>query len=326
MPKQAEVPKFNYEITGEDLLLSKMEKLPCLVDPFLQQSGLACLGGSSDTGKSSLLRQLAISIAAGDENFLGFKINARHKSVIYVATEDDMNATTYLLKRQANEINPELLRGLRFLFEPEDLFKDLDKRLKAAPADLVIIDCFADVFGENLNDTHLIRTFLNRYQRLSSNHDCLILFLHHTGKRTEDMAPSKNHLLGGQGFEAKMRLVIEFRADTQATDIRHLCIVKGNYLPGNFKTDSYVLRFDEDTFSFMDTGVRVPFLELIKPTDKAKERFNQVIKLQKEGHNYDEIAKQLGFKSKGTISKIVTKGESQGWGETTPNPENENIE
>ena len=62
------------EITGEYLLQANIEQIPCLVEPFLQQVGLACLAGSSDTGKSSLLRQLAISIVTGapeGDSFLG---------------------------------------------------------------------------------------------------------------------------------------------------------------------------------------------------------------------------------------------------------------
>ncbi|MBK7223175.1 MAG: hypothetical protein IPH94_18245 [Saprospiraceae bacterium] len=43
----------NSEITGEQLLLSEIKEIPTLVSPFLQQTGLACLAGSSDTGKKA---------------------------------------------------------------------------------------------------------------------------------------------------------------------------------------------------------------------------------------------------------------------------------
>lgn len=123
---------------------------------------------------------------------------------------------------------------------------ELDRRLTRQPADVVIIDCFSDAFGGDLKDTQKIRSYLHPYQELALKHQCLILFLHHTSKRTEAYEPSKHNLLSGQGFEAKMRLVIELRADISDPTIRHLCIVKGNYLPGNMKRESYVLRFDEE--------------------------------------------------------------------------------
>ena len=58
-----------------------------------------------------------------------------------------------------------------------------------------------------------------------------------------------------------MRLVIEVRLDSKETDLRHLCIVKGNYLPQDEKMSSHVVKMD-DNFVFTDTGDRVPFEEL----------------------------------------------------------------
>src|SRR4051812_12742349 len=57
------------EITGTDLLLRKNEVMEHLLEPILQRVGLACLAGSSDTGKSSILRQLAIAIVTGEATF-----------------------------------------------------------------------------------------------------------------------------------------------------------------------------------------------------------------------------------------------------------------
>lgn len=303
------------EITGEDLLLSDVKEIPCLVEPFLQQTGLACLAGSSDTGKSSLLRQLAISIVTGETNFLGFKINSKHRSIIYVSTEDLERETAYLLQRQANKYKPELLRGLRFVFEITDLKNVLDSMLTNQPADLVIIDCFADAFAGDLKDTQAIRTHLHPYQELAQKHQCLMLFLHHTGKRTENLEPSKNNLLSGQGFEAKMRLVIELRADLMNPNKRHLCVVKGNYLPAKHKKESYVLNFDEQTFTYSNTGERVAFEQLVKNPneDNGKAKYFEAKSLKEQGYNYDQIAEKLGYSSKGTISKLFEKAKKYGW-------------
>jgi len=60
-------------------------------------------------------------------------------------------------------------------------------------------------------------------------------------------SPSKEHLLGSQGFEAKMRTVIELRKDYEFPDkYRNLCIVKGNYLSEKYKNESYKFTFHED--------------------------------------------------------------------------------
>ncbi len=296
------------EITGEDLLLRKVESIPCLVEPFLQQTGLACLAGSSDTGKSTILRQLAICVAAGKSNFLGWKVNTRHQSAIVVSTEDDQTAVSFLLKKQAQAMEPERLKSLRFIFEFDDLITELENRLKAAPADLVIIDCFADAFGGDLKDTQKIRLYLNKYHSLAENYQCLFLFLHHTGKRTENFEPSKNNLLSGQGFEAKMRLVIELRADPARADQRHFCIVKGNYLAAEHKRESYVLNFDPQSFSFLETADRVPFEMLIKKTDdEGRAKYKKAKSLKDAGHTLDEIARIMGYANRGSVSKLLKK-------------------
>lgn len=317
----------NDEITGEMLLLSDPKEIPCLVYPFLQQTGIACLGGSSDTGKSSLLRQLACSIVTGEKEFLGFQINAKHRSVFYVSTEDSERDTAHLLSRQAQGLQATQFQNLRFIFEISDqLLKNLDNRLSKRPADLVIIDCFADAYGRDLKDTQQIRIYLHAFQALAQKHQCLILFLHHTGKRTENFEPNKNNLLSGQGFEAKMRLVIELRADRTNPQLRHLCIVKGNYLPSNYKKESYVLRFDEQNFTFTNTGDRVPFELLVKhaDTDNSKEKYEQVKKLKEQGLNYEQIAKEVGFASKGSITKLLEKAKRNGWDKDISNENKEN--
>jgi RecA-family ATPase len=309
------------ETTGEKLLLTEIKEIPTLVYPFLQQTGLACLAGSSDTGKSSILRQLAIAIVTGENNFLGFQINAKHRSVIYVSTEDLERETAYLLSRQTQRYKPELLKGLRFVFDIENLYNELDKRLTNKPADLVIIDCFADAYGSDLKDTQRIRTYLHSFQELAQKHECLFLFLHHTGKRTENFEPSKNNLLSGQGFEAKMRLVIELRADPSNPLHRHLCIVKGNYLPASYKKESYVLQFDEQNFVFSNTGERMPFELLVKQTDtdNSKAKYEQAKELKEQGYSYEQIANAIGYNSKGSVSKLFDKAKKNGWDNSVSN-------
>lgn len=307
-------PDISCEITGEDLLRSEAKSIPFLLDPILQQTGLACLAGSSDTGKSTFLRQLAVAIVSGEKEFLGFTINAKHKSVIFVATEDDINATRVLLKKHVNGKEALSLRRLRFLFETDNLVNELDRRLTSNPADLVILDCFSDAFGQNLNDTHLIRNYLNIFQRLASKHECLIILLHHTGKRTEQFAPNKNNLLGGQGFEAKMRVVFELRNDFKSPVVKHFCIVKGNYIPSAFKTDSYVLKFDENSLSFYNTGKRIPFNKLTNAAEEKQiQRYLLASQLKKQGLSHVEIADKVGLQTKGAVSKILSKGEENGW-------------
>lgn len=265
-------------ISAAELMSSQIEQIPCLIEPILSKTCLACIVGSSDTGKSSFLRYLCMCIVSDKSNFLGFPIHAEHKRAIYVSTEDDETAIRVLLHKQNEDLREEVtnLNGLRFIFETENLLYNLNKTLTRHPADLVCIDAFSDIYRGNMNDNNQVRNFLNDYSQLGQKHECLILFLHHCGKRTEDFKPSKNNIIGSQGFEAKMRLVMELRNDLVDDTMKHLCIVKGNYLPADHKNESYCLLFT-DNMTFVNTGERVPFENLTKTASDRMPDFGQTI-------------------------------------------------
>jgi hypothetical protein len=140
-----------------------------------------------------------------------------------------------------------------------------------------------------------VRGFLQQYSNLASKYNCLILFLHHTGKRADEREPSKHNLLGSQGLEAKMRVAFELRADPYAPDLRHLCVLKGNYLPSEVKSASYVLRFDENLL-FHNTGQRAAFGDLVKApqgSEDERELWREAETLLSEGTSFERAAQLL---------------------------------
>jgi predicted transcriptional regulator len=109
-----------------------------------------------------------------------------------------------------------------------------------------------------------------------------------------------------------MKLVIELRTDGHQDDLRHLCLVKGNYLSREYKQASYVLRFDENML-FHSTEVRTPFEQLAKgeveKEEQEDERMQKILKavqMRKEGYLIQAIADELGVQ-KSTISKWLAK-------------------
>jgi RecA-family ATPase len=298
------------EISAERLLEAEAERIPCLWEPMLQQVGIAAVVGSSDTGKSAFLRELAVTISAGKREFLGFPLHVRHRRAVYISTEDDERAVSYLLRLQNGARNrpPTEYAGLEYIFDTENLIQRLDNLLAAKPADLVVVDTFADIYNGPMNENNHVRAFLQEFNQIAQQRECLILFLHHTGKRTEDLVPSKHNAIGSQGFEAKMRLVIELRSDQADSSLKHLCIVKGNYLPAEYKQQSYVLHFDEN-MNFTNTGGRTDF-ELLRRLDPEREQEQQdkatrARELQSQGLTLEQIATAMGYKSKTSIINLL---------------------
>jgi len=292
-----------HSVSATELLNMNITELPTLIDPIFPKIGVVAVAGSSDVGKSAFLRQMAISISLEKEKFLGWQIDATHHSALYVSTEDDDFATSYLLNKEVGvrEKTSDYKR-LRYLFDTDNLIKKLEDELASYPADCVIIDAFSDLFQGDMNSANSVRTYINRFSKLARTHECLFLFLHHTGKKTGTRPPSKEHLLGSQGFEAKMRTVIELRKDYESPEYRHLCIVKGNYLPEKYKNESYKLVFHDD-LTFTNTGERTDFRDLYHDPEREKEdrikAKNRAIELREKEFSFKNISKTMkaeGFK------------------------------
>lgn len=58
-----------YVISAQELIQMNNKELPSLLKPLFPRTGLIALAGSSDTGKSSFLRQFAINLAIGANSF-----------------------------------------------------------------------------------------------------------------------------------------------------------------------------------------------------------------------------------------------------------------
>lgn len=310
MPSALEIN--DYEIpnaSGMQLLNDEVEEIPKLIDPIFHRVGLASLIGSSDTGKSSFLRDLCVHIVTGMD-FLGWKVNPIHKRAYYVSTEDDQMAISFLLKKQNKDYGliPEDLENLVYIFETDNLVDRLNKELSEKPADVVVIDAFADVFNGQLYETNRVRAFLNEFSQLAQKHQCLIIFLHHTNKRSDTLEPSKHNALGSQGFEAKMRLMIELKSDTQVNNQKHFCIVKGNYLSNQFKTHSFDLQFTENlTFKNLNTRTHYELMNKDKDNIELIEaEYNEIMTLKQENLTHEEIGLRLGV-SKSSISRKISR-------------------
>lgn len=262
--------------SADALLSIELPEVQCLWQPFFQQIGMGAVIGSSDGGKSAFCRQLAISIALGQKQFLGFSLKSAFGRAIFVSSEDDAQATNMILKKQirAFSAKTEAMKNLRFLFNTQNLIETLDQELLKSPADLVVLDAFGDIFtGKEMNSISQIRNYLNAFSQLAQRHKCFFLFIHHVGKRTDALEPSKHNAIGSQAFEAKMRVVLELRTTEADLQAKNLYVTKGNYLPSSVKKAVYQLAFDEDTLTFELTNA-LENRPLSKTADKPRQKYD----------------------------------------------------
>jgi KaiC/GvpD/RAD55 family RecA-like ATPase len=255
-----------------------------LMNPIFPQKGSAVLAGKPDTGKSQFARQLCIEVALGNPTFLGFDLKPRHNKSIYVATEDNLEATQYLLSKQLSGLAATAKENLKFIFadtmEQDEILKNLNDELTKNPADLVVVDSFGDIFtGRDSNNNIAMRNTVKTFDSVAKKHNCLILFVHHINKGAYRQAPGQEHIQGGAGLVQKVRLAIQLTEGEQ--NIRYFTVVKGNYCPKEYKQNSLELNFSEQTFLFTNTGKMIPTDQLGSKDDtiKKEEKYNDLLNI-----------------------------------------------
>ena len=291
-------------LIGADVIKNKNYKeVEYLVDKLIPKGTLCALVGESDTGKSSLLRQLAVSMVYGDEDFLGFKMKSSCNNVLYVSTEDGEMATSVWLNKYFGQekSKDDILSKLNFIFSTDGIISNLRDAVKNNCIDLIIVDSYADLFTGSMNNSNEVRGFLNQYDNLVNEFGTTVIFLHHTKKSSAGSRPNKNNILGSQGFEAKMRSVMMLTKVNENKSHRHLCVVKNNYMPETNKSESFVLKFNEQ-LAFENTGERVDLDELID-----EDYLKQAKELREGGKSIRAITDELnsnGFNvSKSSIQR-----------------------
>lgn len=285
--------KTNYTLS--ELLALEIEEEECLFSPVFTRSGIAVLVGGSDSGKTNLCRQMVMSVATG-RDFLKWEFRGIHQRAYFYSSEDDETQTAIKVKRNNKtlQIPAKCAENLTFIFDtPDDLATDLEQRLTKDPADLVIIDTLSDYMAnEGLDVTKNVdvRKFYGKFAKIARQFNCLILFNHHTGKRTSMFAPDKDNTLGAQSIEAKPRLAMELRTDPDNPDIKHLCVTKCNYLGSDYKTKSFALVMDEN-FVFKSTGERKDINDLAKNQKRQEKKPANPRKITDEEHK--ELIKDI---------------------------------
>ena len=296
---------------GEELLKAYSQDMPFLWGKILPKTGLVCFAGESDCGKSAFLRQLAIfNCSYRTGNFLGLKYendNWRKKS-LYISTEDDQHYFAAVLGKQCKElkVEPNHLTGLKVIFENDNIIEKIELFQKREHTNLIIIDCLNDILPKQATSAVAIKKFLSKLQRIAEDHQCLIILTHHTNKYARNRRPSKYNLIGSPALEAKCRTVIELRTDPFQRNLKHLCVVKGNYTPDEVKDKSYMLEFTPQLI-FKNTGRRVDIDTLTLMPDHIADRVEKYNRLRNEGLRGDELAKAMGFASRGSLSVWAKK-------------------
>ena len=278
-----------------------------LVDNLLLKSGISTIYGVEDTGKSQLALFLLLKVV-GDNDFLGKKINAKHKKALLITTEDQEEDIEVRLHNMVDNSDylPESLSRVYTRYSAKDIIPYIKKFVNKQKVDLVVIDCFGDIFPHDLKQLNHTRVWLQEFYELTTTYKFHLMFVHHSKKDSEEKPPHKSNC-SGVGLTAKGRTSIEFRKDPEDLLRRHICIVKANHLSEELKQDSIEIEFDHGNFN--KTGSK-QFDMLVISKDEKEALQNNVLKLDAEKKTQEQIAEKLDLKQY-QVSRILKRAKHQ---------------
>lgn len=319
-PKASTIPDL---VSGKMLFLSPNEKRHYLLDGLLPRGILAALVGTSDVGKSMFARDFALHLVLNRKSYIGKQINAKYYKVLYVSTEDDAQEWRLRLKNSICEPHEAArLDGLDIMFsQGKSTQGKILSYLQQNKADLVIIDVACDLGIGDINNTDVVRNFLNPYKEMARQFNTTVLFLHHTGKRTQGIY--RDNTIGSQAWVSTPRAVWMLNKESSSfgrTPVRMLTLVKGNFAKEEDKNQPIPLLLKEDLLTFEPAPLSTALCSYFETGKKQKKTedpdvISRVMELHGEGLTILDIVQKLQGTDlavkKTSVSKIIQENKKK---------------
>lgn len=242
------LPMDQFEIVdAEQLMKEPKRENKWLVNNLLHAAGTSLWAGKPKVGKTTLVRQLALSVAQGKE-FLGRE--ATKGTVFYLALEEDRDEIKeHLADMGCPEGEPNLLFHVGAI-KGNNPIEALTAFVEDVQPSLVILDTLAKFTRlEDLNNYAMVIKCLGPITELARKNDCHILFVHHMNK---GQFAGHDKILGSVGITGEVDTIVTMTTDERD---RYIETVQryGRPLP------KHMLEFDEKTRLYTITHDKVLF-------------------------------------------------------------------
>lgn len=213
-----------------------------LVDNFLRAGGTSIWAGKPKGGKSTLLQQLAVSVALG-RNFLGRSV--QQGLALYTLLDgDNLDATRLRIAAMAGGTpfngNLSLADDVPFS-KPEHATQHLREMVGELRPALIVLDTLPGFLNvESLDKFTEVRPHLRQLSRLAESLDCHIALSHHNKKRDADSAADR--LNGSIAIGATIETLVSVGMTPEGKQV--IECRESRYGTGFSKT---LLAFDPDT-------------------------------------------------------------------------------
>jgi len=227
---------------------------------------VGCFFGPSKSGKTTMAENLALSIAAGLDNFLGEPIECSNRKVLFVNMEEYYRSRTIRNQRQIAALTNKF--GLdsewqnnvfvvdqnfpRYLLTDEH-WEILEREIEKVQPGVLVMDSVTRTTMDSIEDSSVSTKLMKRFRELAHKHKLALIFIHHSQKM-DNRPITISSLAGSRVIGQEMDFMIGI--NRTSLNIRYMKDVAYRYHPDDTE---FVLKFEID------------FNQLINPLEEAHE-------------------------------------------------------
>jgi len=171
VPAELPVPAARVPMKRLDAFLAEYEPLEYALEPIIRTGSLYTLTARTGAGKTAWLISVALALATGRSDVLGFEVEKGRVALLTFENPDDVRmrikVSSWFFNIDVRKIVDDLLI-LDVRVKPEDALLELEAAALEAPLRLVLIDTLAAFFdGDNINDSVQGGGFMRRLRPIT---------------------------------------------------------------------------------------------------------------------------------------------------------------
>jgi predicted ATP-dependent serine protease len=272
-----------------DCMSAKLEGLPEPPRIFrgIIRPSLGCFFGPSKSGKTTLVENLAFSIAAGLTRFLNDDLNCDNRRVLLVSLEEYYRSRTVRNVRQMEaftskyNLDPTWSENVYVVDDSfaryittEEQWELLDAEIERVKPGFVMIDSVTRTTTDSIEDSAVSTSLMKRFREMAHKHNIALVLIHHSQKM-DDRPITIATMAGSRVIGQEMDFMIGVNRSTQ--NIRYLKDVAYRYWPDD---SEFVLKFSIDSNQMIVAEEEVYESDILSSSSTANETFGSDITLQ----------------------------------------------
>lgn len=255
-----------------DCMVLKLEGIPEPPRIFrgIIRPSLGCFFGPAKSGKTTLVENLAYSIASGQEEFLGEPLFCENRRVLLVSMEEYSRSRTSRNKKQMDafskkhNLDPSWRENVfvvdesfpRYLLSIEH-WKLLEEEIEKIQPGFVMLDSLSRMTTDSIEDSSVASKLMRPLREMAHKHNVALALIHHSQKM-DNRPITIASLAGSRIISQELDYMIGINRTT--ANVRYLKDVAYRYYPDD---SDHVMRFTIDDNQLIEAGEDVYEADLI---------------------------------------------------------------